>query len=123
MQKYMLSFFSKMLHPHVAYSAWDSLSKTAFSICVCPEAETEIKTCHLGQLNLHELTIKAKNAFTGICFYVVFRRMVVHSLFFFFLLNSQNYYQDMQNLNLEIKTLRLCWLICCARNKTQEFSY
>lgn len=67
----------------IAHNAGDAISKTSFSICVSPEAEAEIKTCHQGQLNLHELTIKAKNAFEGIYFYVLFRRMPVHSRVFF----------------------------------------
>lgn len=59
-------------NPQTAHSAGDAVSKTAFSICVSPEAEAEIKTCHQGQLNLHELNIKEKNAFVGIYFYVSF---------------------------------------------------
>lgn len=81
----MFSFFTRMLrsaNSQIAHSAGDALSRTAFSICVSPEAEAEIKTCHQGQLNLHEPTIKAKNAFKGIYFYVPFRRMLVHSSFF-----------------------------------------
>lgn len=105
----------------MAHNAGDAISKTAFSICVSPEAEAEIKTCHQGQLNLHELTIKAKNAFEGIYFYVSFRRIPVHSRFF--LLNCQSHSEAiLQQLNLEIKTLRLSWL-SCARKKDSRILY
>lgn len=114
----MFSFFTKMLRSakfQIAHNAGDAISKTAFSICFSPEAEAEIKTCHQGQLNLHELAIKAKKAFKGIYFYVPFRSMPVHSSFF--LLNYQSHSEDiLQQLNLEIKTLRLSFL-SCARKK------
>lgn len=111
----------RLLNPHVAHSTGGAVGKTAFNICVSPEAEAEIKTCHLGQLNLHELIIKAKNTFIGIYYYVLLRRIPLQSCF---VLNCQNHYHNiLQQLHFKIKTLRLSWLICCARKKPQEFLY